>query len=216
VKSLASSFPLKEFSFGVFNDPFMQVHCLRAIALPKKRNDELEGILQSIVSGTETKRNTGHSMLSEAVETICIVSKQPSLRGLAFNQIGRLLSSKDRNVLRSAISVFARIVYREHPVLSRGSANTMALQCDKSQIVRCLSHQDPSSFLLMPHISILHIFRFHISYFQNQSCINNVGYFAIMFHRIAGCIKRLSDLFMGMSVSKSACVDVYMCGCVNV
>jgi hypothetical protein len=59
---------------------------------------------------------------------------------------------------------------------------------------------------LMPQISILHIFMF--SYFQNKSCINNVSSFTTMFHRTAGCIKRASDLFMRMSVSKSACVDV--------
>jgi hypothetical protein len=144
LKSLTANRALKEFSFGVFNDPFMQLHCLKAISLLKKRNDELEGILQSLVSSTETKRNTGRSLLYETVETICIVSKQPSLRGLAFNQIGRLLSSKDPNILYSALSVFARVLYREHSVLNRGSADTMALQRYKSQIVKCLNHQDPS------------------------------------------------------------------------
>jgi hypothetical protein len=144
LKSLTTSRPLKEFSFGVFHDPFMQVNCLRAISLIKRRNDELEGVLQSLVSSTETKRNTGRSILYETVETICTVSKKPSLRGLAFNQIGRLLSSKDPNVLYSALSVFARVLYREHSVLNRGSADSMALQRYKTQIVKCLSHNDPS------------------------------------------------------------------------
>jgi hypothetical protein len=144
LKTLVSSRPLKEFSFGVFNDPFMQVNCLKALTLLKKGTDELDGVLQSLVSSTETKRNTGRSILYETVEAICSVSDKSSLRGIAFNQIGRLLSSKDPNVLYSALSVFAKVLYRANSVLNRGSADSMALQRYKSQIVSCLNHKDPS------------------------------------------------------------------------
>jgi hypothetical protein len=55
-----------------------------------------------------------------------------------------LLSLKDPNVLYSALSSFARVLYAERAVINRGSVDSMALQRYKSQIVQCLSHQDAS------------------------------------------------------------------------
>ena len=144
LKSLNSARPTREFTFGIFNDPYMQVKAMKAIALLRKRNDELEGILQQIISSAETRRNTGRTVLYQTVETICAVSKKASLRGLAFNQVGRLLSLKDPNVLYSALSVFARILYNERTIINRGSVDSMALQRYKSQITKCLNHKDSS------------------------------------------------------------------------
>lgn len=144
LKTLNNSRPTREFTFGIFNDPFMQVKTMKAIALLRKKNDELEGILQQIISSAEARRNTGRTVLYQTVETICSVSKQASLRGLAFNQVGRLLTMKDPNVLYSALSVFARILYNERTIINRGSVDSMALQRYKSQITKCLNHKDPS------------------------------------------------------------------------
>lgn len=144
LKTLNNSRPTREFTFGIFNDPFMQVKTMKAISLLRKKNDELEGILQQIISSTEARRNTGRTVLYQTVETICSVSKQASLRGLAFNQVGRLLTMKDPNVLYSALSVFARILYNERTIINRGSVDSMALQRYKSQITKCLNHKDPS------------------------------------------------------------------------
>jgi len=143
LKSLSNSRPTREFSSGVYNDPFMQIKAMQALCLLKKRPEEIEGILQSIISSTEYRRNTGRAILYQAVETIVAVSKKPALRGLAFNQVGRLLSMKDPNVLYSALSAFARVLYSENAI-TRGSADSMALQRYKSQIVNCLDHKDPS------------------------------------------------------------------------
>lgn len=144
LKSLVNSRPTREYMSGIYNDPFMQIKAMQAIALLRKRSDELEGILQSIISSTESRRNTGRAILYQAVETIVAISKKSSLRGLAFNQVGRLLSLHDPNILYSALSVFARILYNEKMVISRGSADSMALQRYKTQIVNCLDHKDPS------------------------------------------------------------------------
>jgi hypothetical protein len=51
---------------------------------------------------------------------------------------------QDPNVLYSALSSFARVLYAERSVINRGSVDSMALQRYKTQIVQCLSHQDPS------------------------------------------------------------------------
>lgn len=144
LKSLTNSRPTREFSSGIYNDPFMQIKAMQALALLHRRSEELEGILQSIISSTESRRNTGRAILYQAVETIVAVSKKSALRGLAFNQVGRLLSMKDPNVLYSALSSFARVLYNEKTMISRGSADSMALQRYKTQIVNCLDHKDPS------------------------------------------------------------------------
>ena len=144
LKSLTNSRPTREFSSGIYNDPFMQIKSMQALALLRKRSDELEGILQSIISSTENRRNTGRAILYQAVETVVAVSKKSALRGLAFNQVGRLLSMKDPNVLYSALSSFARVLYSQKAMISRGSADSMALQRYKTQIVNCLDHKDPS------------------------------------------------------------------------
>ncbi|OHT15219.1 Adaptin N terminal region family protein [Tritrichomonas foetus] len=144
LKSLTQTRPTREFSYGVYNDPYMQIKAMQALSLLRKRSDELDGILQSIISSTEARRNTGRAILYQAVETIVAISRKSSLRGLAFNQVGRLLSLKDPNVLYSALSSFARVLYAERAIINRGSVDSMALQRYKSQIVKCLDHQDPS------------------------------------------------------------------------
>lgn len=144
LKSLHTSRPMQEFCFGVFNDPYMQVKTMEALALIGIVSDELEGVLQSIISSTDTQRNVGRALLYQAVDTIVAISKNASLRGLAFNQVGRLLNMRDPNVLYSALSSFARVLSLSGDEMSRGNLDSMALQRYKGQIVKCLDHQDPS------------------------------------------------------------------------
>ena len=144
LKNLANSRGSREFNYGVFNDPYMLMKTMKALALLKKPSEELDSILQSIVSATDTRRNTGRAVLYQAVDTIVAIAMKPALRGLGFNQVGRLLSMHDPNVLYSALCSFARVLYREQSVLNRGSVDTMALQRYKSKIVQCLNHPDPS------------------------------------------------------------------------
>jgi hypothetical protein len=144
MSALTRTRPTREFSYGMFNDPYLQIKAMQALAVLRKRSDELDGILQSIVSSTESRRNTGRAILYQAVETIVAVCKKSALRGLAFNQVGRLLSMNEPNVLYSALSSFARVLSAERAIVNRGSVDSMALQRYKTQIVHCLSHPDPS------------------------------------------------------------------------
>jgi hypothetical protein len=144
LKTLHSNRPTREFCYGIFNDPYLQIRVMHALGVLGRNSNELEGILQSIISGTDTQRNLGRAILYQAVETIVAVSKNQSLRGLAFNQVGRLLSMREPNVLYSALSSFARVLYSGDATVNRGSVDSMALQRYKSQIVKCLDHQDPS------------------------------------------------------------------------
>jgi hypothetical protein len=144
LKNLSNSRSSREFNYGVFNDPYMLMKTMRALSLLGKPSDELDNILQSIISSTETRRNTGRAVLYRAVDTVVCVSGKASLRGLAFNRVGRLLSMRDPNILYSALSSFARVLYREQSMINRGSVDSMALQRYKSAIVKCLDHNDPS------------------------------------------------------------------------
>ena len=144
LKNLSNSRGSREFNYGVFNDPAMLMKAMKALALLKRGSDELDGILQSIISSTETRRNTGRAVLYQAVDTIVAVSNKPALRGLAFNQVGRLLSMHEPNILYSALSSFARVLNIEQSMINRGSVDSMALQRYKTQIVQCLDHNDPS------------------------------------------------------------------------
>ncbi|KAH0792692.1 Adaptin N terminal region family protein [Histomonas meleagridis] len=145
LKSLVNSGPVMEFAKSGFNDPMMQVKTLKVISLiGAKNNSELENILQTIISSCSTRKNTGRSILFQTVETIFAISKKPSLRGIALNQVGRLLSSKKPNVVYSALSLMARILGSKHVLIKKGNADSMAIQRYKDEITKCLNHKDAS------------------------------------------------------------------------
>ena len=129
---------------NLFSDPFMGIKVLKALELLKKTNENLENLLQSIVSQIEVKMNTGRAILYQIVDTILSVSTNPSLRGLTFNQIGRLLSIRNPDILYFSLSSFTRILYKSNGVINRGGADSMALQRYKTRIVSCLKCNDPS------------------------------------------------------------------------
>lgn len=144
LKQLSTSKASKEFSFYIFNDPFLQIKIMKVLALLKKPSDDLDDVLESIATGVDVRRNTGRAILFQAVETIVATAKKPTLRGLAFAQIGRLFQVKEANILYSALSVFSRVLYSGREIIDRTSGDSIALQRYKTQVVSCLSHRDPS------------------------------------------------------------------------
>ena len=144
LRRLSQSRPSREFAFKVFNDPFLQIRVMKILAVLNKPSDDLDDVLESIATGVDIKRNTGRALLFQAVETIVATAKKPSLRGLAFSQVGRLLQFREANVLYSALSVFSRVLYAGREIVGRTSGDSIALQRYKTKIVRCLSHRDAS------------------------------------------------------------------------
>lgn len=144
LKQIAQSKPSREFTFTVFNDPFLQNRLMRILTLLNRPSDELDDVLEMITTGSDFRRNTGRSLLFQAVETIVAVAKKSSLRGLAFSQVGRLFQFKEANVLYSALSCFSRVLYQGNEIIGRTSGDNIALQRYKTQVVRCLNHRDPS------------------------------------------------------------------------
>lgn len=144
LRALSLSKPSAEFRLSIFNDPFLQIQTMRLLSLLGQSSDDLDDALTALVTAVDVRRNTGRSLLIQAVETIGHTAKKPSLCGLAFNQIGKLFSFREPNVLYSALSVFSRILYNGRVIIDRSSRDSLALQRYKSQIVHCLDHKDPS------------------------------------------------------------------------
>lgn len=133
-----------EYTFGVFNNPFLQIAVLRCLQELKTPSDDLDEILSTLVTSLDVRRSTGRSILLQTVQTIGTCAKKPSLRSLAFNQIGRLFTFSEANILYSALSAFSRILYNENQMIDRSSSDSLVLQRYKSQVVHCLDHRDPS------------------------------------------------------------------------
>lgn len=119
LKTLFDTRPTQEFQFGIFNDPFLQVRILQILAMLKSPSDELDDVLSSIVTGVDIQRNTGRSLLLQAVHTIGMAAKKASLRSLAFNQVGRLFTFPQPNLLYSALSMFSKILYNDSSVIDK-------------------------------------------------------------------------------------------------
>jgi hypothetical protein len=134
-----------EYTFMIFNDPFLQMLLLKLIAALKVPSDDLDDLLSSIATGSDLRRNAGRSLLLQVVSTIAVVARKPSRRSLAFNQVGRLFQEGSQaNVTYSALSAFSRILYAENAMLDRSSSDSQVLQRYKSDVVHCLDHRDPS------------------------------------------------------------------------
>ncbi|OHS93186.1 Adaptin N terminal region family protein [Tritrichomonas foetus] len=144
LKTLSHSRPTAEFRMAIFNDPFLQIKTMQLLGMLQVPSKDLDEILTFLVTTVDVRRNTGRSLLLQAVETIGLTAKKQTLCGLAFNQVGRLLSHKEPNILYSVLSVFSRVLYNGAEIIDRSSRDTVALQRYKSQIVHCLDHRDPS------------------------------------------------------------------------
>lgn len=144
LKALMNNRGSREYSFNIFNDPYLMIKIMKVLGLMQSSDETLEGVLQQVVCSTEAHRNTGRAILYQAVETVVNLTTKSSLKALAFNQVGRLLSMDDPNVLYSALSTFARILNSDEYFVTKKSTDNMALQRYKNEIVKCLDHKDPS------------------------------------------------------------------------
>jgi hypothetical protein len=144
LKVLFDSRPSEEYRFGIYNDPFLQIRILQVLGALRDQSDELDDVLSAVVTGVDIQRSSGRSILLAAVRAIGTTAKKPSLRSLAFNQVGRLFTFPQPNILYTALSMFTKILYSDSDMLDRTSADSHVLQRYRSQVVHCLDHRDPS------------------------------------------------------------------------
>ena len=102
LKNLISTSYAPEYDVNGITDPFLQVRILEILGFfgraSKGENGELEELLNSIPSNTDTTRkNTGNSVLYELVRCIFSYDSSKSLKGLGGSILGQFLSNKDNN-----------------------------------------------------------------------------------------------------------------------
>ena len=102
LKNLISTSYAPEYDVNGITDPFLQVRILEILGFfgraSKGENGELEDLLNSIPSNTDTTRkNTGNSVLYELVRCIFSYDSSKSLKGLGGSILGQFLSNKDNN-----------------------------------------------------------------------------------------------------------------------
>lgn len=144
LRDLKTNLPTEQTEFHLFNDPFLQIHCIKVLGLIGKKSSELDALLQDIISELDCHTVTARSILLQAAETISLTAKHPSLKTLAINQIGRLLGLNDSAVMYSALSAFSRLLMANNQIIDRSSSDSVAMQRYRSEIVHCLEHPDPS------------------------------------------------------------------------
>ena len=102
LKNLISTSYAPEYDVNGITDPFLQVRILEILGYfgraSSKENEELEALLNSIPSNTDTTRkNTGNSVLYELVRCIFSYESSKSLKGLGGSILGQFLANKDNN-----------------------------------------------------------------------------------------------------------------------
>ena len=102
LKNLISTSYAPEYDVNGITDPFLQVRILEILGFfgraSSKENEELEELLNSIPSSTDTTRkNTGNSVLYELVRCIFSYDSSKSLKGLGGSILGQFLANKDNN-----------------------------------------------------------------------------------------------------------------------
>merc|ERR1719181_958302 len=127
-----------EYDFSGITDPFLQVRILRLLRIFGKGNqdlsDEMNDILAQVVTNTEGSKNSGNSILYEAVMTIMCVEAESGLRVLGINVLGRFLLNRDANIKYVALTTLKAVVSRD----------VKSVQRHKATIIECLKDPDPS------------------------------------------------------------------------
>lgn len=130
-----------ENSIDNINNPFLQIKIVRLLRLIGQNDIEtsskLTDILGLLAIKTCDKNRTGVSVLYEVVVTILTIETEYTLRTMAINVIGRLLSTRDVLVKYAALRLF------EKAAQNKKDRQTSAIQRHRQTIANCLKEDDP-------------------------------------------------------------------------
>lgn len=143
---------------GGASDLFLQVQILRLLRLlgtnNEKASEEMNDVLATVATNTETAKNAGNAILYECVQTIMAVKSDDSLRVLAVNILGRFLLNRDNNIRYVALNTLSNCIVEakrsENSDLTQSvdadGANSAAaaLQKHRTTVVDCLKDPDIS------------------------------------------------------------------------
>lgn len=132
-----------EYDVNGICDPFLQVRVLRLMRVlgtgDQMASEAMTDILTQLATSTDPGKNVGHSILYETAMTIMNIESDQSLRTMAINILGRLLSSNssDNNLRYVALTLLNKII-------SAGQEGLSAVQRHRGTILECLHDPDIS------------------------------------------------------------------------
>lgn len=138
LKGLSTSTFSPEFDVSGIMNPFLQVKILTLLRKLGKGNaavsEQMNDVLMSVATNTETTKNAGNAILYECVQTIMEVESDANTRVLAVNILGRFLLNRDNNIRYVALNSLSKVVFED----------IAAVQRHRSTIVDCLKDADVS------------------------------------------------------------------------
>lgn len=140
---------------GGASDLFLQVQILRLLRLlgtgNEKASEEMNDVLATVATNTETSKNAGNAILYECVQTIMAIESEDGLRVLAVNILGRFLLNRDNNIRYVALNTLANCIVEAkksvkddltQTVADEANSAAAALQKHRTTIVDCLKDPD--------------------------------------------------------------------------
>lgn len=143
LQSIIAGGMMIEYDVNGICDPFLQVRILRLLRFfgegDCETSEAMSDILTQIATSTDPSRNVGHAVLYETAVTIMNIESDQSLRTMAINILGRLLSSNnsDNNLRYVALTLLNKIIAAGHEGLS-------AVQRHRATILECIHETDTS------------------------------------------------------------------------
>lgn len=133
-----------DYDVGGINDPFLQVQILKLLrALGEgdvHASDSMADVLTHLSASIDSNRNVGQAVLYEALVTILSIRADASLRTMAVNILGRLMSNTTDNNLRYvSLNLLNKFVHE-----GAGSGSGETVQRHRQTVLECLGDPDIS------------------------------------------------------------------------
>lgn len=138
LKNLSSTNYAPEYDINGVTDPFLQVKILETLGHYGKNNsdasEEMNDLLASISTNTESNKNTGNAVLYELVRTIISIESNAGLKSLGSTILGKFLVNKDNNYKYIALNTLQEVA----------KSDLNSVQKHKNIILECLKDSDIS------------------------------------------------------------------------
>lgn len=138
LKNLSSTNYAPEYDINGVTDPFLQVKLLEVLYHYGKDNpdasEEMNDLLASISTNTESNKNTGNAVLYELVRTIIGIESNSGLKSLGSSILGKFLGHKDNNYKYVALNTLQEVA----------KTDINSVQKHKTVILDCLKDTDIS------------------------------------------------------------------------
>jgi AP-1 complex subunit gamma-1 len=138
LKNLSSTNYAPEYDINGVTDPFLQVKILEVLFHYGKGNtdasEEMNDLLASISTNTESNKNTGNAVLYELVRTIIGIESNSGLKSLGSSILGKFLGHKDNNYKYVALNTLQEVT----------KTDLNSVQKHKIVILECLKDNDIS------------------------------------------------------------------------